>query len=109
MIYIDNLDFPRAKELEVAHEKDDDKVPGYLLECTDGHTYLIFAQDMASAKHSPVYQKLFDMAKTRMSDHDHDSVRLCFRPAFSKYRDEYHDHKVFRAPASEIGKIYIVE
>lgn len=108
-MYIDNLDFPRAKELEVCLERSDDKVPGYLLECTDGHTYLIFAPDMTSAKHMPIYHKLFDMAKTRMSDHDYDPVRLCFKPAFSSHRDEYHDHKVFRAPASEIGKIYLVK
>lgn len=98
MIYIDNLDFPRAKELELIEDGDENKVPGYLVECTDGHTYLIFAPDKPSAEHMYNYRKLLEMRK-------HKSLRL----AFSKYRDEYHDHKIFHAPASEIGKIYVVE
>lgn len=102
-MYIDDLNFPRAKDLEV----DQFTVPGYLLECTDGHTYLIFAPDMTSAKYMPEYRKLFDIAKIRMSDHD--PVRICYQPAFSSHRDEYHDHKVFRAPASEVGKIFLVK
>ena len=108
-MFIDNLSFSRAKELEVSLERSDDTVPGYLLECTDGHTYLIFAPDMTSAKHMPVYHKLFDMAKTRMSDHDYDPIRLCFKPAFSSRINEYGDNQVFRAPASEMGKIYLVK
>lgn len=109
MIFFDNLNFPRAKELELDNQVDRGTIPGYTLECTDGHTYLIFAPDMDSAKHMHAYFRLFRMGKKRMSDHMYDPVRLCFSPAWSNEIDEFGHHKVFTAPVSEMGKIYLVE
>lgn len=84
-------------------------VPGYIVKCKDGHSYLVFAPDMDSVKHMHAYSKLMRSVKTYMSDHDYDPVRKCISPAWSYETDERGDYKVFHAPAYEMGKIFVVD
>lgn len=109
-MFIDNLVYPQALGLEFDHNHlGMTTVPGYLFDCTDGHRYMVFAPDMDSLKHMHAYHRILGMVKTRMSDHDYDPVRQCIEPAWSYEKDEFGDHKVFHAPASEMGKIYVVK
>lgn len=101
----------RKEDLELVPEnyKDRNKIPGYFLECKDGNTYLLFGPDMDAVKHMHAYTKLFRMAKTYMSDHTYNPERLCFKPAFCKEKDIWGGYKVYCAPITEMGKIYLVE
>lgn len=110
-MFIDSLEgLEQCPHLELNWAHDGmPKVHGYLVECTDGHTYLLFAPDMFSLQHIHAYCHIFDMVKTRMSDHDYDPIRKCIKPALCNEKDEYGFYKEFYAPASEIGKIYLVK
>ena len=111
-MYIDSLDgFEQATELEVSWCHDGmPEVPGYLISCTDGHTYLVFAPNMNCLKDMGKYHKILNMVETYMSDHTYDPIRERIRPAWSSEFDEkYGDRKIFHAPASEMGKIYRVK
>lgn len=85
------------------------EIPGYLVECTDGHTYLMFAPDMSSLKNIHAYWRVLSMVKQRMSDHEYDPMRDCISPALTSEIDTDGSHKPLRAPASEMGKVYLVE
>lgn len=110
-MFIDSLEgFKQYSDLELDWCHDGmDTIPGYLITCTDGHTYLCFAPDMDSLKHMHVYRKVMNMAEVYMSDHMYDPLRKRIRPAFCHEKDEWDNYKVFYAPASEIGKIYLVK
>lgn len=111
-MYIDSLDgFEQATELEYGWAHDGtSEVLGFLIDCTDGHTYLVFAPDRNCLTHMAAYSRILRMVKTRMSDHEYDPIRKCIKPAFSsEYDDGFGDHKVFCAPPSEMGKIYRVK
>lgn len=110
MKFIDKIIFEQCPDLEMPYNHNGmPTVPGYTIDCTNGHTYLIFGPDMDSVKRMSAYSRLFRMVKKRMSDHDYDPIRMCFHPAWSSEKDEWGDYKVFHAPASEMGKIYLIK
>lgn len=105
---INHLHYPQATPLEY-YPDGMETIPGYLVDCTNDHTYLVFAPDMSSLKHIRAYYQIMKMVKSRMSDHDYDPIRYCIYPAQSSEFDEDGQRKVFHAPASEMGKIYVVK
>ena len=102
----EEVPYQRCTELEFINYG---SIPGYLVDCTDGNTYLLFAPDMSSLKHIHAYQKIIRMAKTYYSDHMYDPVRQCIRPAFCSELDEIGDYKVLHGPLSNLGKIFRLE
>lgn len=109
-MFVSNLDYPQSETLELMNYRDGMKtVPGYIVECVDGHSYLVFAPDIDSLKHMYSYHNLMKRVKERLSDHIYDPIRKCIYPAWSFEKDEYGNHKVFHAPASEMGKIFLVK
>lgn len=103
MLFIKDLNFEQATNLELEYLHDGmEMVPGYIVDCTDGHSYLLFAPDMSSLKHMHSYYHIMDMVKF-------DPLRECIYPAMSYEKNEYGYYKAFCAPTSEMGKIFLVK
>lgn len=100
----------RSEDLEYSHYADDDcMLYGYLVDCTDGETYLLFAPDMNSLRYLNAYNKIFQMLQRRVSEHDYEPIRDCIRPAFTcEFNEEIQDHKILRAPWEYYGRIFRV-
>lgn len=110
-MFIDSLDgLEQCPDLELEWVHNGmETMPCYLITCIDEHTYLIVAPDMDAARHIHAYRSLWKRVKMRMSDHMYDPLRPCFEPAYSNTKDEHGEYKVFHAPASEVGKIFLVK
>lgn len=110
-MFIDDYStFKQATDLEFPqYHNGRETIPGYLIDCTDGHKYLVFAPDLNCVRHILAYQKITRMVKKYMSDHEYDPIRDCIHPAFCHEKDELGDYKVLHAPVSEMGKIFIVK
>lgn len=91
----------RSPDLECGSYANDGFIlNGYLVDCTDGETYLVFAPDEISIRYSPAFDKLMSMKQRDLINPELGPTVYHIQPA---YTDE---DQVLKGSWSYYGKIF---
>lgn len=86
-------------------------IPGFIVECEDNHSYLLFAPEMEALKHMRCYYSIIDNAKQYDTDQGYCPFVPCIYPAYVGVYDiatKTYNKKPLVAPVTEMGKIYVL-